>query len=47
MIVTASTTASASGFTFRALDEEEAREYLAVQEEVFSQTAEEIIPGMF
>ena len=29
--MTASTTASASGFTFRALDEEEAREYLAVQ----------------
>ena len=31
VIVTASTTASAGGFTFRALDEEEAREYLAVQ----------------
>ena len=29
--MTASTTASAGGFTFRALDEEEAREYLAVQ----------------
>ena len=47
MIVTASTAVPAGGLTFRPLGEEDGREYLAVQEEVFSSTAEEVIPGMF
>ena len=47
MSATSSTAVLAGGFTFRPLGEEAGREYLAVQEEVFSNTAEEIIPGMF